>query len=231
MPLPREASLNVPDPRRLADALNQVITGFRDFLEAARESEWPRVTESGCVTYDLETGKCGFQVANQFERPAEFMQCLMDMLRVHYEPELFGTFFLNANIGFALQLLPESPFRLGYASQVSQYGKAFPDFWKNDILPSLEQFGYAIESASGLFVVVSSPRERLDMDAVGTIMEATGAGFKIEDVISEMAAAVAQSSESSSLPTIHAGFVADDALESRWRVSVWLLLDRHTSVQ
>lgn len=97
-------------------ALQQVFDSIENFMELTRESVHPMVTENGVQTYLEETGKLPFQVAEQFQRPNEYLRCLLDMIQANFEPDILGTFFLNSNMSFLFDSLPSTPFSFGYIS-------------------------------------------------------------------------------------------------------------------
>lgn len=81
---------NVSNPIMFKAKLEEIIDGIYDLFELAREHEFnPAIHSSG--SYDgMKTGN---QVSDQFDRPTEFLQTLVDIIRVHYEPLTLGSFF------------------------------------------------------------------------------------------------------------------------------------------
>lgn len=214
--------INVPDPIKLTEALEQVLSGLYTVFESARENELAPVSEQGVTRYMPEHGKTGFQVAGQFERAGDFIQTLMDMMRVQYAPDFVGSFLLNANIGFLIDAMPGQPFQLGYATRISRDHQSFQSFWEDDVVPHLETIGYSLQEAASLFVVVTTGPERFDMALITETMSVVGGGFTVDEVADAFSEAF-QDEESLGLPSkeVHSGFIMDEALGARFRVSVW----------
>lgn len=75
------------NPQAFVVALREVVAGLYQVFDLAAERP-----------YDLDDNdKPLFGVSGQFDRPNEFLQTLLDMVRVFFEPDPPGTFFLNAN--------------------------------------------------------------------------------------------------------------------------------------
>jgi len=215
---------NVPDPVQFGKALNEVVEAIHKMLEATKEYDWKPVTKDGVRTYYEETGKCGFQAAYQYERPTEFLQTLLDMIRVHFEPRTMGTFFLNSNIGFLHEAMPEAPFQLAYASLVSNENQSFSSFFANDVSPYLEQCGYDAENITAMFAVASTGHERYKMNFVSEIAGTLKSGFSVNEVLGMMASSI-DSSVSKPEKQTYSGYCLDPELGTRIRLSLWCFIN------
>ena len=71
----------IENPKEWAEALKSTLASLYQVFDLAAERPLPPVI-NGCRAYSEETGKTLFQVSGQFERPGEFLQVLLDMLRV-----------------------------------------------------------------------------------------------------------------------------------------------------
>ena len=71
------------NPNEYVNALRKVVEGLYEVFDLAAERP-----------YDPDdSDKPLFGVSSQFDRPNEFLQTLLDMLRVFFEPDPPGTFF------------------------------------------------------------------------------------------------------------------------------------------
>lgn len=216
---------NVPDPAAFAGTLSGLMERLYELFELTREQALAPVSDAGVMVYTEQTGKTCFQVAGQYERPSEFLQALLDMLRVTYEPWPLGTFLLNANPGFITEAIPDQPFRLGYASLVSDPGESFSGFWQDKVRPALTGHGYPIERARAVFAVVSTGPARYGFELAGEAGPALGAGFSAGEALTLIASAAGGQGAAPVKP-VHAGYCLAEELEDRLRVSVWLFLEQ-----
>ena len=210
------------EPAAFTEHLEKASSALWDLLGLCREVDC-RVkssTNAHPVDPDLITP---FHVANQYARPTEFLQTLLDMFRVTYEPVFVGTFFLNGNLGFLLDALPDGPFRLGYATLTGDADQPFEEFWEETVLPYLSDCGYAYETALAVFGVVSNEIKRVGVPLLESVLNVVGAGLSPEEVLGIMAAGV-EGREAPRTKTVHFGFCFDPALESKRRLLLWLAL-------
>ena len=129
---------NVSDAKQFAQKLQEIMQGIYDLLEITKEYNLEAIGENGGNRYFEEDGKTCFQVTGQYDRPHEFLQSLLDVIHVNFEPYAMGTFLLNANMDFLYSRIPETPFTLGYVSITSkENNEDFEDFWNNSVLPYL----------------------------------------------------------------------------------------------
>lgn len=210
---------NVQKPDLFLANLTKVNEAFYQLLELCREEELAPVREDGCILYDDENSKACFQVAGQYRRPGEFLAALLDMLRVTYEPNFIGTFFLNANPIFIYEGIPEQPFRLGYLSLISSPGESFTHFWNGKVAAAALENHYELDKASSTYIVVASSAKRMDM--LDEVFAATQAGFSVDEALDLISSCF--SDGSAPHKKVHAGFVWDESLDTRLRVSVWMI--------
>lgn len=64
-----------------------------DFIELSREYDLQSISDEGVIRYLEDDGKTCFQVASQFDRPSEFLQVIIDIIRVTFDSDIPGTFF------------------------------------------------------------------------------------------------------------------------------------------
>ena len=215
---------NVSHPRQFSEKLQEVMNGISDLIELTKESELMPVSEEGVIRYFEESGKCCFQAAGQYERPAEFLQCLLDMVRVTYEPSVLGTFFLNSNPCFLYEAIPDTPFQLAYASLLSQENEPFAAFYANTVRPYLLRCGYDLSLATGLFAVASTGEDRYGPPFVEEVDATLGSGFSVQEAVNLLAAAI-DPDIGTAPQAAYSGYSLDPALGSRIRLSVWLFIE------
>lgn len=215
---------NVNEPLKFQHKLDEVMDAIYELMELTKEQDLPAVDEEGVSCFDEEDGKTGFQVAGQFNRPAELLQSLIDIIRVQYEPSPLGTFFLNSNIGFILDAVPEYPFQLGYLSITSNNNKSFNQFWDEDVLTHIEHCGYALNVASAVFVVAST-WQRYGYDFSSEVSEKLDSGFSLPEGRSLLSAFINENIKGPS-KHIYAGFCPDEALDNKIRLSLWLFVEK-----
>lgn len=220
-------TINVTQPAQFIEKLQTVMAGVYELLDLARERDLRPVSDDGVIRYSEEDGKLCFQVAGQYERPTESLQALLDIIRVNFEPCVLGTLFLNSNIPFLYDEVPDSPLQLGYASLTSEPDQSFGAFWDERVVPHLAACGYALSGADGataVYAVASTGQERYGYDAfVDDILGKLGAGFSVEEAFDLLASAVNETEPKPRKP-VYAGFCLDPALGSRVRLSLWLFL-------
>ena len=212
---------NIKSPLKFKQKLDEVMDGIYDLMELSKEHDLAAVSEGGVRCFDEEDGKTGFQVAGQFDRPSEYLQALLDIMRVQYEPNPLGTFFLNANIGFILEQIPEYSFQLGYISLTSNTDKSFSQFWDEDVMTYLDMCDYDINKASATYAVVSTGWQRYGYELSSEVSEKLDSGFSVEEGLTLISSAVNDNIEEPS-KHIYAGFCPDEALGSQLRLSLWV---------
>ena len=166
---------------------------------------------------------CDFQLTNQFARPEEFLQSLLDIIRVIFEPRPPGTFFLNSNLDFLTAGIPEGPFKFGYISLVSNAGQTFGDFWAETVTPYLNKHGYHLANTLSGYAVVSTDGEHPRISFVDHASTTLSSCFGEEDVV-DMTESFLEGEPRIPRKTIYSGFCIDPALDDKIRLSLWLFL-------
>lgn len=214
-------------PKEWAEALEKTLASLYQVFDLAAERPLPPEI-NGCRVYYEETGKTCFQVSGQFERPGEFLQVLLDMLRTLYEPNVLGTFHLNANPGFIFEALPDQSFRLGYATLISDPGESFSAFLQSKLLPRLAELGYQLSTCTAAFFAVcfgTDVTHQWNPRMVEMVIEAKNAlhaGFSLDEAI-RLIASEFSGDEPAPRKQVYAGYAMDEALGERFRASVWLI--------
>ena len=203
---------------------NKLLDGAYEVIDSARETTLNPRTEKGGIVYLEEFGKLGFQATGQYNRPNEFLQALLDMVRVAYEPSVLGTFFLNSNLQFVFDEIGSKKFGLGYGSLVSDEDQSFEDFYKKNFLPYLQSCGYDALQASALFVVVTTGEDRYDLDLIGEVSSVLNSGFSVDEALGLIANSINEAIDKPR-KTAYAGYCLDSALGNRLRCSAWILFD------
>ena len=198
----------VQDRAEFADSLAHMFAGMHRFIHAAREWTLPATIDGNSLYNEGET-PLAFQAAWQYERPQEFQQSLMDILRVVFDPNPPGTFMLNANYGLLEEAVPDTPFRLAYLSELGRPGESVQALKSRAIDPRCQALGFE-QGIGPMF---------------GTLFDA---GFSVKQALSGMAqelgaAAVDPASDG---PICHLGYSIDPALADRFRVSLWRFVPR-----
>lgn len=218
---------NIKIPSEFKEKLQDVMKGIYELFELAKEYNLSPVSENGVIRYcDRKT--C-FQVSRQYERPSEFLQAFLDIIRVNYEPAILGTFFLNSNMCFLYDGIPETSFQLAYASITSKQDKKFEAFWTEDVIPHIKECGYAIESASAVYAVVSTGKERYDIDFAVEVSNMLNSGFSLDEAICLLKASILKN-ESQPIKEAYAGYCLDPALGRAIRVSLWGFMKDHDCI-
>lgn len=209
------------NPQALVVALREVVAGLYQIFDLAAERP-----------YDLDDDdKPLFGVSSQFDRPNEFLQTLLDMLRVFFEPDPPGTFFLNANPCFLYEGLPDKPVQLGYASVLGDPGESLSNMVDNKIFPKLTELGYQQGVYSSAFFAICRGPERGGRIKFSDplICEAEivlQAGTSVDEAWGGLYSAI--KGESPAFLKKHCvGVSFDESLSDRLRVSVWLIIPAH----
>jgi len=202
-------------------AMGLLDESVRDLMELTREAELPEV-DNGVRRYYADMGKCAFQVSGQFDRPDEYLQALLDMMRVQYEPYPMGTMLLNANLMANLwQLKTDNEIRFGYISMISEDKQSFTDFWQTEITAYAEKCGYQLHDAMLMFVVVTAGMHNYALPLLTEVNDVLGSGLTIKEAVKavseEIIGVVHRCAD------VHAGFCLDEAMMDRLRVSIWMI--------
>jgi hypothetical protein len=215
---------NITNPSGFLDTFLKVNSTLYEFFELCREEELSPFSDDDCMRYYVDLGKCCFQAAGQFKRPGEFLDALLDMLRVTFEPSPPGTFFLNSNPAFICEAIPKRPFTLGYLSVVGNLTETFSSMWTSTIATKLAKNGYSLNKATSLYIVVAGSKKRVSCELIGEVHEVTKAGFSAEEVMGQFAGEL-KFRKTKPRKESYAGFVLDEGLVERLRVSMWLFIE------
>ena len=197
-------------------AMNNAIFQIME-LSREKECQYPN-----SVFREMGLKNC-YQVAGQFNRPEEFLESLVDMIRVTFQTKMFGTLLLNSNPAFFYDAIPSKPFTLGYVSEISEPGESFADFWNNTILKKLDGYNYSLEDTT-LFVSVAASHERMSLDLVNDVSREISGGFSVDDFLCSTAAEI-KGREFPLKADLFTGYVWDENLFDRLRVSLWLVME------
>ncbi|HAW92956.1 MULTISPECIES: hypothetical protein [unclassified Arsukibacterium] len=223
-----EVKTNVKSHEEFKEKLIQVMTGIYELFELTKEHNLEPVSENGCVRYMDEYRKTCAQAAGQFSRPSEYLESLLDMVRVNFESNLPLSYFLNSNMGFLYEAIPEKPFQLGYISLTSTPNTPFNSFWKDDVVPYIEKCGYSIEMAASTFAVASAGSDNFNPDMIENVTSTLNAGFNIDDVGTYLSDSLSQETTElpAKLPTkqVYVGLCIDSSLKRQIRLSMWLFI-------
>lgn len=218
---------NIKSPLKFQQKLDEVLDGIYDLMELTKESNLPAVSEDDVRCFYEEDGKTGFQVAGQYDRPSEFLQALLDIIRVQYEPCPLGTFFLNSNLGFLFERIPENPFQLGYLSLTSNSNKPFEQFWDEDVLTYIEECGYKLSETSAVYAVASTGWQQYGYDFSSRVSNKLNSGFSISEGLTLISSVINDKTQEPS-KHIYAGFCPDEALGTKIRLSLWLFINHQS---
>lgn len=198
-------------------AMNDAIFQIME-LSREKDCEYPNP-----VFREIGLKNC-YQVAGQFHRPEEFLESLVDMIRVTFQTKMFGTLLLNSNPTFFYDAISSKPFTLGYISEVSNPGETFENFWANTLLKRLKHYNYSLNCTTKLFVSVAAGHERMSLDLMGDVSNEINRGFTADDVLCAIAAEI----KDEKVPLkaeVFTGYVWDENLFDRLRVSLWLIIE------
>lgn len=201
--------------------MGKIFAAIYGLFERTRENTL-LAKEDGIIRYFEEDGKCLFQVAGQFKRPGDFLQCLLDMLRIMFEPNPPGTWLLNSNPDFILEEIRGNGFQLGYITGVSAPSEQISDFYSRVIEPQIQENSYVLESAFATYVFVTSG-DKWTMKKVSEISNFFDSGFSVDEAVQTIANGMNEE-EVSKRNRSYAGFSSDKALGKSVRVSMWIFL-------
>lgn len=213
---------NIQNSSHFVTKLSQLFENMYDLFELSREEEL-LANIDGCQLYD-KNGKTYFQVSSQYKRPADFFDSLLDFIRVMFEPNPLGTFFLNSNPEFIFNAIPKAPFRLGYISAISLPNEPIDQFFKRNIAIQLKENNYSIESASACFVMVSVNSKKYSFSHLGVdVLNYFNAGFTTEEAFESIKVTI-EGHDYKKPGNTHVGFSIDNSLRDEMRISMWLFL-------
>jgi hypothetical protein len=200
---------------------------FGDQFAAVAASLARMLGQCGTATSGADsTEQCCFELTGRQERPLEFLQSTLDLLRVLYEPFTPGTFQLNSNWDLVRDSVPAQPFRLGYASVLGEPDETIASMAQGCVARRLCALGYVLDGALATFVSVSAGLARFDkpLNLMREVQAAFGAGFTAAQVLAQIEDVSAGVGIVRAEGCVHAGLARDEALERRLRVSLWTFL-------
>lgn len=217
--------INIHQPQKFDAKLQEVIEAFGQLLELSKEAEYNNESEE-----EPYYGKVGFQISSQFNRPTEFLESLLDMIRVTYEPCTLGTLLLNSNPVFFYEAVPTTPFQLGYISLTKDAGQSFSDFWSNDVEKHIKKCGYKAEAVSTMFAAISTGSESYGLNFIDSVAKAISVGFSVDEATQLFASAICDSTDAPRKQT-YAGFCLDHSLSTKTRLSLWLFMEHEKHIE
>lgn len=197
----------------LMDAMIQIHQGIYKLMELLKEHEFPQFS-NGVQRYHSEQGKLPFQVATQFDQPAEFLQSLLDMLKVQFEPYPMGTLLLNSNVVAHMAYhLDKDIEKFHYLSVIGEPHQTPRDIWNMTIGPYLRLREISFKRIKVALVAVMVSETYYSIRLAG----------EMADMWMEGLEPVADTLEDHEIeePYLHYGFGTDEGLKDKIRISVW----------
>lgn len=213
--------MNLIEPVVFGEQLRKTFSAIYGLFEQTRENTL-LAEEDGVIRYSEEDGKCLFQVAGQFKRPGDFLQCILDMLRIMFEPNPPGTWLLNSNPDFILEEIRGNGFQLGYITGVSAPSEQIFDFFTRVIEPQMQENSYVLERAFATYAFVTSG-DKWTMKKVSEISHFFDSGFSIDDAVQTLGNSI-MGKGVSKRNRRYTGFSSDKALGQSMRISMWIFL-------
>jgi hypothetical protein len=200
-----------------AKSFRYLVYCFADFLEQSKNL---------CIEHDAggdegdSEGKCFFQILEAFDKPDEFLQSSMDMLRVVFDPNPLATLILNSNPFLLVNEFGCELYRFVYCSQVSEANESFSVFWQRKLLNYLPET--TSESRVLLYVVASTGKERYTLNLLSEIADVLDVERNSNAVFERLANYPSLKTKQSLLKNqSHIGFFMQEELEQKIRISVW----------
>lgn len=177
-------------------------------------------TSDGRRRIEVDDDPSPFEFTSSFSRPAEYLQCMLDIVRTIYEPDIIATLFLNSNPFFIFDSIPETKFHLGYLSQVKPPDITFADFWQEVIIPRIAECGYNMQTTDSIFLCITVGSHDATLAAMDDVSSVLKANFSLSETLALLKATY----NDTPLPEkeYFAGYCVDEALENKMRVSLWL---------
>ncbi len=196
------------------NAMDKIDTGIRELMDFLKEHEFPEVS-NGVRHYYAEDGKLPFQETQQFDRPDEFLQALLDIMKVQFEPWPLGTFFLNSNVmAYLADSIDKNGFSFNYASITSEPQAGFTDFWLTAVEPYLNKLGIPFNGGQS-FVAVTVGPSNYSLNLVEEVDRVLGSGISLASAVKAVVG------HGVSDQHVVCGYAVEEGLDSRIRVSVW----------
>ena len=160
-----------------------------------------------------------FQIMQNNDRPHEYLQAILDLVRCNFEPNPLGTFFLNSNAQFIYDAITEDKTNLGYASIVSEPNQSVGSFWQDTLTKHLHAVGYDSKCTEDALVVISTGDNRYNLELVKEIHAHIEVGLEITDAINVLANEISDNTQAMA-QNVHCGFCMDESLDTKLRVSI-----------
>ncbi|MES2979770.1 MAG: hypothetical protein V4731_15205 [Pseudomonadota bacterium] len=167
----------------------------------------------------------GFSVTGRQQRPAEFLQAWLDLMRVTFEPSPPGTMFLNSNWDFVSANVPAGPFALGYLSVLGEEGEDVAVVAQRCIGSRMRELGYGFERAQATFVsvVFGEQLRGRKLRVCRQAQEVFGGGFRLEAAMAAIESVALGQGYEASAGDVFVGTAYDASIPAdRLRISVWM---------
>ena len=197
---------------KLSEAIKNVMESVAELLTISAE-----YTPSP----DEEEVNFPFELSSQFERPSEFIQCLLDMIRANFEPHIMGTLFLNSNMDFLYNSMQSSDIGFGYLSLIKTANLTFREFWHEHLLPKAKACGYDLDETPSIFISISANSDNYSFELIEELGQTVDAHMNTKETLSLLSSLF--NDETPKQKEIHAGYCLDESLGSQIRVSMWFV--------
>ncbi len=186
-------------------------------------------------TVTLESVLCGMHdlmeathtgPANKYEiwmMKEEFLRTLLDFLQVARYGYAPSTFSLNENACFLLENLPVdgASMEFNWASVIGDECESFESAYRNKLIPRCQELSFDLDDCSSTYYMVGTG-ESISLELMQEVDRITGGGFTVDQAIG-LFQAEARGAPGSFQKEAFTGFLVDEALRNRLRVSVWAL--------
>lgn len=193
-----------------------------DFVEGFRGQISALETFFRAVTQDCFDANSGGIELGRMGRAGDFLQSYLDILRVIYEPAPLAPFSLNGCPDIISDHIPDSAFRFGYGSFVSDPASSFTDFYEFSVLPTLQQYGYDQDKICSAFFAVSVGRERYNLTEMSEVLSVLKAQAQVQVQANNVELHSSFFNQDQGVSDrVFAGMAMDSSLDARCRLSVW----------
>lgn len=204
--------------------MGALIENLYELFELTRENELISIVDEVELN-SKGTEKLCFEVASQFNRPHEFFQALLDVIRIIFEPNIMSTTILNSNPCLLFEEIPVTPFRLGYLSSVSEEDEALSDFYARVIKTQMSETGFDAESAGALFIMITVGCKYYKIKFMRESVKFFDAGMSIDTLMGNISAIIQDRKFEKSGGAV-IGFSEDAALRGKIRISMWMFIPK-----
>lgn len=161
-----------------------------------------------------------------FDSIDQFQRSLLDLLHVLLINETPSTFALNENPGFLLLCgLASSgtPMELRCAMVRGDEHEPFESLYRHKLLPHCQAMGFDLAEASTVYYMVGHGERDMSMEFFDAVNAVTSGDFLVDEAVA-LFKACAQDEPEGFAKRAYTGFLWEEALGNRLRVSVWALL-------